>query len=84
MVPMSMQSAVWTAYRNAPKEGRARDRDYLAACAKAVEHVALAEGKPQQNSYRRILNRLGQIEAQPDLRLFEGGDMMLCWPDGPR
>jgi hypothetical protein len=64
MVPLTMQNAVWTAYRNAPKGGRARDRDYLSACAKAVEHVALNEGKPQQNTYRRLLAKLDQIEAE--------------------
>lgn len=55
MVPPSMQAAVWASYRNAPAAERARDPDYLGACANACEHVARAEGKPETNSYRRIL-----------------------------
>lgn len=56
MVPAHKQAAVWKAYREAPKPGRARNRAYLTACADAVEHVAVQEGKNGRNSYRNILN----------------------------
>jgi hypothetical protein len=64
MVPLAMQQAVWTAYRAAPGPARARDHDYLTACADAVEYVARLEGKPETNSYRRILAMGGTVRSR--------------------
>lgn len=58
MLPDVMQQAIWTAYRANPGPARARAPDYLRACADAVEHVARLEGKPEGNSYRRVLAQL--------------------------
>jgi hypothetical protein len=63
-----MQAAVWAAYRKAPKDGRARDPGYLTACANAVEHVARCEGKPEGNSYRRLLKLLDEVAAARESR----------------
>lgn len=55
MVPLSMQAAVWKAYRNAPtRAARLQSYEYMTACADAVEHVAKKEGKNTWNGYRSL------------------------------
>ena len=62
MLPREMRKAVWTAYKANPDSYlRGRSRDYMEACADAVEHVAAIEGFPTGNSYRRIC-LLRQVE----------------------
>jgi len=58
-LPSALQGAVLSAYRAQPTaSARARDLTYMAACAAAVEHIARLEGKPEANSYRRVVKLL--------------------------
>lgn len=61
-VPSHLQAAVWAAYRAQPNATqRARSIDYMQACAEAVEHVARLEGKPEANTYRRVVAHLQSL-----------------------
>jgi hypothetical protein len=58
MVPREMQSrvrATFSVRSSAPGADPASWADYYEAAADAVEHVARLEGKPLDNSYRRMV-----------------------------
>lgn len=66
MVPSAQQAAVWATYRATKgPDQRMRDVPYLTACAEAVEAVAAKLGVvgAENNVYRRIVQKLGEIEA---------------------
>lgn len=73
MVPPVEQTAVWAAYRSTKQATRARDRDYLSACAKATEAVAAKLGLDgSNNTYRRLLKLLDEVDAAREARHTQG------------
>lgn len=59
-----MQGAILDAYRAHKSEAeRCRSLAYMSACANAVEHIARLEGKPEANSYRRVVKLLEKQAA---------------------
>lgn len=55
-LPSHMQAAILAAYRaNKTEVERCRSLAYMTACAEAVEYLARLEGKPEANSYRRVV-----------------------------
>ena len=60
-VPSPLKSDVWAAYRSAPRpkqEFLLSSEAYALSLAKAIEHVALIEGRSLENIYRRMADRL--------------------------
>lgn len=55
-VPIDLQRTINRQFRLAKtRHALMHDPIYVEACAKAVEHLALADGQPAENSYRRLL-----------------------------
>ena len=55
-VPLEIQRTINRQFRLAKtRHALMHDAVYVEACAKAVEHIAEAEGHPTENSYRRLL-----------------------------
>lgn len=60
-LPSNLQGAVLAAYRAQPS---ADLRPYMTACAEAVEFIARLEHRLEENSYRRLVDRLKHQAAQ--------------------
>lgn len=64
LVPREMQSRVYQTFRmRSSSPGTSPDSwaDYYEAAADAVEHVARLEGKPTDNSYRRMVPKWREL-----------------------
>lgn len=83
-VPSDLQAAVWKAYRAQPNPTqRARDIAYMTACADAVEFVARLEGRPEANSYRRVVQLLQHQAAHQLPQMTAGLEAMLSKAPSP-
>lgn len=66
-VPLELQRIINRQFRLAKtRHALMHDPIYVEACAKAVEQLAEADGKPTENSYRRLLTVLQRRDAEPD------------------